>query len=404
MSSVSFDLNLIVLLLSFIVGMYIGQQIALIVSDVLRIKRSSSLSEGVSGNASPQSGYRSHKILVPLLAIGVFLSIFSFTLVSSPKVGATTLFVCTANNMPSWDWPSWVAKSSPRSGTITGGAVPGFSATTSSYVILGENVNSSGTGYNNFVLFTPSDLSDKLVLYMSGGDERIKTLKGGTIYSENVHDPQTSGSSGTGYPAVFAVVFADSITTADINTVSSQLSWSTSCYAGTKNVVYDSSWTDPQIAGSVGWTTGAGGAGGSCSSIVDIACFASNLYTGVTNDILHVFQAFTGGLYVLFVPQDSQIQSDFNSTSSALSAKLGFLTWPFSFAGSVWTAFTTPTTTCCTFGAGSFLGGHFDGVNIAQWATTAPDLWSWFTAVVKGVTIIGLLFALRRKYLEVTGR
>jgi hypothetical protein len=140
-----------------------------------------------------------------------------------------------------------------------------------------------------------------------------------------------------------------------------------------------------------------------CSGFLAIGCKVEDIFSGIADTFTSVGSFIVKGIATIFVPDGSMMSADWSAFYTTLTTKLGFLTYPFTFIGGVWTAFTTPTTTCCTFGSGTFLGGHFE-FKINQWETTAPTLWTWLTAVIKGVTLLGLFFALRRKFLEVSSK
>jgi hypothetical protein len=139
-----------------------------------------------------------------------------------------------------------------------------------------------------------------------------------------------------------------------------------------------------------------------CSGLRAITCAVIDTFAGIANDLVNVAQAILKGLATLFVPNGTQLSSDWTSFYSTLSNKLGFLLWPFTFVGGLFSAMVTPTTTCCTIGAGTIFGAHWSGINLIYVETANPDIWSLAVTVVRAATILLLFFFLRDKFLEIT--
>lgn len=352
------------------------------------------------------------KVLLPVMMLAIMLVSIASPMFQGVTFAAAPAQCATTNDsdLNNWDWISWASKTSPRSGTITGGGIPFFYNSPpygTSYLMLGSNYTLPGSaGQATNVLYTTSNANSKLIMYMSGGVEGIKTSDGGPIYVDYV-DGRLAGVSYSFDRRVMASgsdiaggVLAN--VQANANTA---IGGTVACANGAFNVVYDSSWTDPKITYAQGYTSGTATASGSnnCANVLDISCQVTNLYNGVTNDILHVFQAFTAGLYSLFVPDNNALTQDATNLKSFAIVKLGFLTFPFTFMNDIFNAFMSAGSSGHTVGCGSatFLGGHFC-LDLEQWATTAPTFWSWFTGIVQAVTVLSLMFFLYRKFVEVT--
>lgn len=142
----------------------------------------------------------------------------------------------------------------------------------------------------------------------------------------------------------------------------------------------------------------------SCDGFLQIACTVEDIFSGIADSFSAVGQAVLRGLGALFVPDGNQLNSDWSGFYATLTTKLGFLTWPFSFIGDMFTAITTPTTTCCVIGAGMFMGATFPGIDLAFASTHLPSLWNFATAAIRGLTVLMLLFMLRSKFMEITSR
>jgi len=339
-----------------------------------------------------------------LLVIGVLL-LSSFIVYLPHKASAIAAGNGCASSMNTWDWPAWTAKSSPRSGSVTGGGVPGFDAANFSYLVVGIAHSATYSWLSSLYMFTATTPQDKLVLYEdSSGNEHVKSIQNGTVYVETINDDSNLSNHTVNFvPSLYAYSSGTDyqITgSAAYNPVGA----SPICVEFTKNVLYDTSFTDPKYTNGPGWTSGVGGpsSGPSCSGITDVVCYMSNLFSSVGNSIANAFQAFGVGLYSLFVPSGQQLSADWNAFSSTMQTKLGFLLWPFSFVTSLFSATLSPTTPCCTIGAGTFMHASWPGINLKYASIALPTLWSFLTDMIKGLSILILLFALRRKFLEIT--
>lgn len=323
---------------------------------------------------------------------------------SPPKASATSMSTCTTG-MGSWDWPSWVVKTSPRSGSVVGGAVPQFNVNTSSYVIIGKNTGSPG-GWDSFVMFTPSVVTDKILLYMDGsGNQYAKSMTGGTLWRESINDPHTPGSSGVNYPAVFAS--GPDVTGGSGYQISAGVGgFSSTCIVVAHNVSYDVTWIDPTYDSlTLGFTAGVGTAtGSSCGGITDIVCHANQMFQGVTDTILNVFRAFVAGFGSLFVPDGNEIQDAFDELTTTFNDHMGFLTYPIDFFVDLFAAFSSTPAWCdessCTKDFGDLYGGEFV-VDFNMFGDSFPTAWTWIKGFIQGTTVLVLILALRKKFLEV---
>lgn len=359
------------------------------------------------------------KYRIGYLFVAIVLALtFGFSLVPASHASAldTMPTSCTlltgGNDLQNWDWPSWVSK---VGGTGNAGGAGWFDPNTTSYVFLGGwPFSAPVAGQTTDVIFVAPNNQAKLVVYKdSSGRMSVKSSDNGSVYSIKIigrlpgisysFDHQAAANTTSASFAIqsFTVATAGHGSTA-------------ACYNGSNNLVYDTtysaSWTTygnngyPSLAWSSGSDSATSGTSNANCGTLDVSCYAANLYNGVTNSIVAAFQAFTTGLYVLFVPSGTQISDDFNTFHTTLYNKLGFLTWPFSFVTNMFTAITTPTTTCCLIGAGTFMGATFPGIDLAFVSTNLPALWSFAQSAIKGLTVLMLFFMLRSKFMEITSK
>jgi formate-dependent nitrite reductase membrane component NrfD len=87
-----------------------------------------------------------------------------------------------------------------------------------------------------------------------------------------------------------------------------------------------------------------------------------------------------------------------------MDLKLGFLTYPITFIANMFGAFTSSSSWCtsgsCTKSFGNFMGSNFT-VDLNQMQTTMPTLWAFLLAALRGLTVLALIFGIRKKYMEV---
>jgi len=136
--------------------------------------------------------------------------------------------------------------------------------------------------------------------------------------------------------------------------------------------------------------------------IADFGCWISQGFNNLINSISSFFNnlfSYLGNLftnlmdwaYNTFV---GDVGSAFSDLSSAISTKLGFLWFPFTFIGDLFGSFTTGLTNPdCTLSFGTILGGHAVNFNLCQFEDNVPTLFSFFQTVIVAVTLFTLSFA-----------
>lgn len=332
---------------------------------------------------------------------------------ASPKASAaTTDFTPFCNqgiysDLGAWDWVTPLR-------SLTG--FSSWNLQDYSYVITGKNAANPGTTYQNYTIITFKDTTHQVHLFMDPtweaanptapqNQEYDYTLPADTqTYYINIKTPATTGDTSNEAVTLLA---------GPANLYPSQHSdfgdANNACYYAIHNVVYDSSFTHYQYTDTKGVIgVGTGTSGGTSTpptcQPLDITCYVNNAVSGVVNTFQGFFQSFLTALGALFVPNGTTLSSDWTTFHTTLTTKLGFLTWPFSFVGNLFTAITTPTTTCCVIGAGTFMGATFPGIDLAFGATHLPTLWTYTVAAIRGLTVLALFFMLRSKFLEITSR
>jgi len=172
---------------------------------------------------------------------------------------------------------------------------------------------------------------------------------------------------------------------------------------GTNNVEYSNSWDMGHFTQGVPYgTDGKDGCG-----TLDIACWVRSITSGFTQGIKELFGLFIDAIKWLFVPDSDQLNNAWEEFSDFMEAKLGFLAYPFTFFSNVFNAFDSGSSWCnsssCVKNFGNLMGRNFT-VNLGQTQTNMPTIWNWFTGMIRGLTVVALLLAVRGKYRQVTNK
>ncbi len=305
-----------------------------------------------------------------------------------------------------------------------GGTVPGFDKSTSSYAIFRDNQPAGQTvtcggqtrayATNRFTIFVAS-AGKKMTFYKgldANGTQQYYITSNApynvaTIRAEPNSDPDYkcnwTGSYSLGqYESTSGgnIVDPNAISGFRGSLLGSDLQ---AGQVGAVNVDYSSSWDVAHLTNHVPY--GQDGAA-NCGTL-DIGCWVGKLTSGFTNGIKALFGLFVDGFQWLFVPDGGTIKSSYDSLSTFMNAKLGFLAYPFTFIGNVFAAFTSGSSWCnsssCIKNFGTLFGQPFV-LNLGQVQTTMPTIWTWFTAMIRGITILLLLLAVRGKYRSVTAK
>lgn len=352
---------------------------------------------------------RWQKVAMLFLFIGAFASsFFFFTLKTSALTDPPTEYTATGHG--AWNWPELIrTNESGHGGSWCSGScaplpVTHFDPEDSSYVIYHRPSDSWQVPHTLFgktvtlttwrvavapqgrTLILKKDSNGNYVITVDSGNFQIFQLL--DYHGESV---QPSGGGGRQYGGVGSVAPPFNVSSVvDMDYI----------YVA-RNVIYHPTW-DAGVFNS--FAEYGADPGQSCSAI-DIGCWITKAWSGVSNTISSVGKAIVSTIASLFMPDTAKIQADFNDFKSFLDAKLGFLTYPFTFLADVFDAFTGPsdgtcTTSGCVKNFGGFLGGTFF-VDFAVLAQEMPSLWDILRALVIGLTILEVIIMIRRKVMGV---
>lgn len=172
------------------------------------------------------------------------------------------------------------------------------------------------------------------------------------------------------------------------------------CVTSAVNVLYSSDWDVYKFTETV-----YGGTGEAQCSATDIACKISRVFRRVADTFHAVGQAILRGIAVLFAPDSADFNELYTDFTSFFDTKLGFLLYPFQFIGSMFNAYNDTSNQWCTMSNCQKSLGEVYGtemkLDVLQWRLTAPALFNFLTATLRGLTVLALAFAIHRKYLEV---
>jgi len=96
------------------------------------------------------------------------------------------------------------------------------------------------------------------------------------------------------------------------------------CYYSANNITYESSWN----TAFGGFTAIPNGTGKFDCDTWDIACKIKNVFTGIADTFIKVGEAITNGISLLFSPDTTTFELQFNELTDFFSEKLGFLFYP----------------------------------------------------------------------------
>jgi hypothetical protein len=148
--------------------------------------------------------------------------------------------------------------------------------------------------------------------------------------------------------------------------------------------------------------------GEKCNGALDFGCWIGKAFNGIGDGFNAVGRAIVQGIASIFMPDGNKIKADFDSLTSFMTAKLGFLTFPFQFLNDMYNGFNDTSnnwcnSTSCVKNFGNLYGQPFT-VNFKQGETAYPAIWTYFLAAIRGVTVLGVVFAVRHKYLEIVNK
>ncbi len=145
-----------------------------------------------------------------------------------------------------------------------------------------------------------------------------------------------------------------------------------------------------------------------CNGALDFGCWIGKAFNGIGDGFNAVAQAILKGIAFLWAPDQAQTQAQFTTLNDFLQAKLGFLVYPITFVVDMFNGFNDTSNNWCTASSCSKNFGNFQGkpfnVDFNTGATVYPGIWDFFLAAIRGATVLGLVFAIRHKYLEIVNK
>lgn len=348
------------------------------------------------------------------------LSTVFFAFPLSSVANANSLYVAPSTSCGSvsdFDWPSWLK-------AATGGG-SAFDPDASSYVIF-----MTTTSYSGFTADHSSLSSYSWEIYKSSDDTKPlllsadTTTHGGTyqgvIYAQNgallednyiedynyVPNPgsstsvkQFTGSSWNSLPVGVSPAPAHGYLFSN-NEVG--------CVLAAHNVIYAanySAYDQPPGIAAYAAGVGASGSASTCSAL-NIGCWIGKAFNGVQNTLVSVAEAGISAITSLFEPNSTYLGDQFSSFYTFLQDKLGFIMYPVTFFVNFFNAYGDTsnnwcTDTSCVKDFGNFYGHDFN-VNVTQIKTSFPTVWTLIVSTIRGLTVLAVVMAIRRKFIEVT--
>lgn len=131
--------------------------------------------------------------------------------------------------------------------------------------------------------------------------------------------------------------------------------------------------------------------------VFDLPCWTKDLATDVGDKIL-------GGFTRLLAPDSGKTDYVFQDLNAYMQDKLGFLAYPVTFTVDLLNSFNAGGNWCnessCSKNFGTIWGQPLT-INLTQLKTSAPEIWTFGIVTLRGLTVAGLIFAIRSKYMEV---
>jgi hypothetical protein len=316
-----------------------------------------------------------------------------------PQCGDTTL--------GDWDWAD------SAQGLIHIGGTNGmsdFDYQTSSYVILHEGIPTVGgsTNNNRYYVYL-ADPGKQLILDEVSGVGHIESPNASIRQANIIDEPPSIPAYNGNWPGSFSAN-AESTSTNGRNTAT--LGVSITVYSGqTSPPTYDCEFVAHNVTYGPGWginhfnANGIHGTGsvGTCSAL-DIPCEIGKLVTGIQNTIVSGVQAVLNAFASLFVPDSTQLQTEYSSLSTSLATHLGFLTYPLTFVVDLFNSFSSSSSWCSSSGCVKDFGsiyGHDYSLDIAAVAEAWPSAWTLISAAMRGMIVLALMLAIWRKFIEI---
>lgn len=144
-----------------------------------------------------------------------------------------------------------------------------------------------------------------------------------------------------------------------------------------------------------------------CSGATDVGCHIKNAFSFVGDSFKAVGEAMVNGIAFLFMPDQAEMNKTITDFQTFMSEKLGFLLYPFTFVVEFSDAMKATSNWCnetsCSRNFGTMFGQplQFDFLGLKK---LNGQLWTMATVGIQGLTVFGLIEALRRKYMGVVSK
>jgi len=137
------------------------------------------------------------------------------------------------------------------------------------------------------------------------------------------------------------------------------------------------------------------------TGLIDLATDIGNgltaLGTAIVDGLTVIGNFIVDGISALFLPDDGYWSEWFTDLQAFFSEKLGFLVWPFGFLADFFGAFLGGTTQCYYDVSGSFFGGTVSA-DFCALEDNLPTMFTLIVTFVRAFTVLGMIFAIYRKY------
>lgn len=323
-----------------------------------------------------------------LVCIGSMLSPF----IAPPQTANAwdeTLPTCTGIGLSYWDWLEGDSNTgAANEGVYDRDGNSNFSTANGRYV-LARTVAAP-----NLLLIRPISSTVNLEFQrytdLSGAHYRLDMADGSAFMTNSINDAPVEN----GYPSSATLVVNPT------NTTSTPLTGITCVYTA-RNITYGSTWDKPFYSAN---EASRGSVDNDCDAL-DFGCWMGKVFDTIGDGLKEVMMGVVKAITYLFAPDEAKMSEIMNNAKTFFEAKLGFLVYPLTFIGQMFTAMgDTSNNWCsdssCSKSFGNFFGSNFT-VNLLDFKNQMPTVWTFFTTAIRGLTVLALILAIRKKYMEV---
>lgn len=317
------------------------------------------------------------RVTIPLLGIAIVLSsVFILAPAQQASAWSGDLPTCDVK-FTQWAYKDRIKELNPNINTDT----PNFPA----MIMFSTNSNASDESTQTLSIYF-FDNTTTTQFYMAGTDKKVKGSNTSNMTNNFFLIQDTSGDAGY-QPGIN-----------QMSTISSFDTSSLTCIAGHEGFWFASNWVGQK------YLSGVPEQEGYICDDWDIACHVGKVFAGVADTFKAVGGAIVNGIGRLFNPDEAKMAEITENNSAFWSEKLGFLVYPFTFLVDMVSAFTEPsgdcTATSCNITFGSWYGSPF-AINFYAMKENVPAFWNVVTVIARALLVLGLIFLMRHKYMEV---